>query len=249
MDFLISDYKRIIDELRDHGYHFIGYDEAGRFEKEAILRHDVDVSTEKALELAEYESQWGVKSTYYFLLNSHFYNMVNKRNVEIVKKIHALGHSVGLHFDETNYQLDETDATGRNQKVQRLILKEKNLFEQLLEDVPVKSVSMHIPSKATLEANLHFEDGFINSYAYEFFKGYKYVSDSEMRWRENVWEIIASGEYNKLHVLTHPIWYDTELLKKEEKVKNFLIQKKEESFENIKVIVPRIDNELNLNSF
>ncbi|NBI63097.1 hypothetical protein D3Z38_08505 [Clostridiales bacterium] len=72
--------------------------------------------------------------------------------------------------------------------------------------LPIHVVSMHRPTKATLEADLKI-DGLINSYGYEFFKGFKYVSDSRRKWRENVEGIIDCGEYKRLHILTHPFWY------------------------------------------
>lgn len=85
------------------------------------------------------------------------------------------------------------------------IIEEANIMRLILK-LPVRVVSMHRPTKATLEANLEI-DGLINSYGYEFFKGFKYVSDSRRRWRENVEETIDCGEYKRLHILTHPFWY------------------------------------------
>ncbi len=65
---------------------------------------------------------------------------------------------------------------------------------------------MHRPTRSTLDANLKL-DGLVNSYGLEFFKNFKYVSDSRRRWRENVEEIINCGQYKRLHILTHPFWY------------------------------------------
>jgi len=245
MQFLYEDYRNIIKKLFENGYTPIGYNEANTYGKEVILRHDVDVSPEKALELAKREKEWGVKSTYYFLITSRLYNVLDKKNREIIEEISKLGHYIGLHFDETNYDLGN-NAEDRNEKIKALIVKEKKVLEDSLENVEIGSVSMHIPSKETLEANLHFENGFVNSYGYDFFKGYKYVSDSEMRWRENVWEVIECGEYNKLHVLTHPIWFDDNVLEKKEKVQNYLSKKKLDVFDEIKIIVPRIENEIDI---
>ena len=35
----------------------------------------------------------------------------------------------------------------------------------------------------------------------------KYLSDSRRRWREPVLDIIGSGAYDRLHILTHAFWY------------------------------------------
>ena len=47
----------------------------------------------------------------------------------------------------------------------------------------------------------------VNSYGRTFFHDFKYLSDSRRRWREPVEEIIRSGDYNRLHILTHAFWY------------------------------------------
>ena len=48
----------------------------------------------------------------------------------------------------------------------------------------------------------------INSYGNTFFKQFKYLSDSRMRWRENIEDIIEADIYKRLHILTHAFWYD-----------------------------------------
>ncbi len=122
-------------------------------------------------------------------------------------------------------------------------------METVFDGIPVESVSMHIPSQDTLKANLTFESGFINSYSEEYFKNYKYVSDSEMRWREDVDDIVCSGKYKKLHILTHPIWYDFYNIDKQEKVLNYLKTKKQNTFNEVSIIVPGIDKKIMLDDF
>ena len=79
------------------------------------------------------------------------------------------------------------------------------MLEQAIE-TPIRTVSMHRPSKAVLNANMEF-DGLVNSYSQKYFREWKYVSDSRMNWREDLSAIIESGEYDRLHILTHPFWY------------------------------------------
>lgn len=42
-----------------------------------------------------------------------------------------------------------------------------------------------------------------------YFRKFKYLSDSRHRWREPIDEIIDKG-YRRLHILTHPFWYNEE---------------------------------------
>jgi hypothetical protein len=72
--------------------------------------------------------------------------------------------------------------------------------------VGVNAVSMHRGSQKILASDIQFPN-LINSYGELFFKKMKYVSDSRRFWRENVEEIIDSGQYPRLHILTHPFWY------------------------------------------
>lgn len=88
------------------------------------------------------------------------------------------------------------------------IIKECGLLSALLE-TRVSTVSMHRPSKATLEADFQIP-GIVNSYGKTFFRDFKYLSDSRRRWREPVLDIIRSGEYEYLHILTHAFWYHEE---------------------------------------
>lgn len=146
----------------------------------------------------------GVSSTYFVLLTSDFYNIFSSRSYRTIREIADNGHDIGLHFDETSYSERE-----RTPDVMRAaIIKEAGILSTAI-DMEVKAVSMHRPGKEILEADLEIP-GIINSYSKEFFKGFKYLSDSRRRWREPVDEIIQSKEYDRLHILTHAFWYDEE---------------------------------------
>ena len=149
--------------------------------------------------MAELESEIGIHSTYYTLLSTDLYNIFSENNVKALKNIIRLGHDIGLHFDEQKYS-----GLGISE-LQKEIIKEANIL-RCATGSAVYSVSMHKPSKTMLESNIHIE-GLINSYSTKFFKEYKYVSDSRMNWREDIIDIITSGNHSKLHILTHPYWY------------------------------------------
>lgn len=199
MQFTYEFYITMIAALKKKNYIFTDYDDCGRHKKIVVLRHDIDTSLDKAVELANLEAELGVKSTYFVLLSSEFYNVIAKDSREKIKEIQNAGHDIGLHFDELNY--DKTCRKG----IQSLIIKEVCILEEVLQ-TKIKSVSMHRPSRETLEADYNF-GSVINSYGKKFFKEFKYVSDSRRRWREDVMEIIQSGKYDKLHILTHAFWY------------------------------------------
>ena len=155
--------------------------------------------------------------------------------MEGLKKIQMLGHEIGLHFDEMAYEgVDDVVGT---------IKKESNLLSDIL-GTTISTVSMHRPSKETLEANYEIP-GMINSYGKIFFNDFKYLSDSRRRWREPVLEIIKSGQYDRLHILTHAIWYNEVEEDIHDTIKKFVTSANQERYlqekENIKDIESILD--------
>lgn len=71
-----------------------------------ILRHDVDVSPSAALKTAQIEHNLGVRSTYFILFTSEFYNIYDKENIRIIRTISKLGHEIGLHYDPTHFKIN-----------------------------------------------------------------------------------------------------------------------------------------------
>ena len=206
MEFTYTAYKKIIKFLRQNGYQITNYHNFGNTDRCVILRHDIDNDLGQAVRLAEVEARDKVQSTYFVLLRTDFYNPASRQSLEQLRRIQSLGHEIGLHFDEKAYPEGTTEET-----VVR-ILYERDILTSIL-GTPVTSVSMHRPSKVTLEADLKIP-GMVNSYGKTFFYDFKYLSDSRHRWREPVEEIIQSGEYNRLHILTHAFWYHENLARK-----------------------------------
>lgn len=214
MEFTIDAYRNLIVLLKAKDYQFCSYEDCDDFEKSVILRHDVDLSLDKAVEIAKVEHQLGVKSTYFILLTTNFYNIFSKESFNKIKQIKDLGHVIGLHFDEKRYDITTID------EMEQYILFELKILGQLLNE-EVNVISMHRPSKLILENDIQIKD-VINSYSKKYFKEMKYISDSRMNWRENVIEIIQSNRYIKLHILTHPFWYSTKDEQMKVKINRFL---------------------------
>ena len=190
MEFTCQAYRELLSLLRQRGYAFRNYHNYEEAPRCVILRHDVDTSLSQAVRLAELEAEEGVCSTWFVLLRTDFYNVFSRAGAEALERIRSLGHEIGLHFDEASY----VPALEPEEVVQNII-KECGLLSALLETA-VSTVSMHRPSKATLEADFHIP-AIVNSYGTTFFHDFKYLSDSRRRWREPVLDIVRSGEYNR----------------------------------------------------
>lgn len=215
MEFTYKAYRDLIHLLKNKGYSVGNYHNYLDYEKVAILRHDVDLSIEKALLMAKFEQSLGITSTYFFLISTDFYNIASQ-NVQIkIKRIQNMGHEVGLHFDETKYR-NSNDTSG----ILPYLQNEVKVMELLLE-IPIHTVSMHRPSATTLEADYDLGD-IVNSYSKIFFRDFKYISDSRRFWKEDVVTIINSENFNRLHILTHPFWYNENELTIEQSIFGFV---------------------------
>lgn len=207
MKFTYDEYGRLLGYLVEKGYSIAGYDNYEMSDKSVILRHDIDISMDKAVQMARFESLLGgIKSTYFILISSDFYNVFSKKTHESIYEIKRCGHTIGLHFDEKKYFGKE--YVWSKEEVLEKILYEKQLAEKMIGD-KINVVSMHTPSEETLNGDLRIPQ-MINSYSQEFFREFKYVSDSYHRWREDIWRIVENDAPDKLHILTHPFWYNDE---------------------------------------
>ena len=59
MDYTYREYEGILKCLTDHGYVIKNYGDTHDSKKEVILRHDVDISLDKAVRFAELENMFG----------------------------------------------------------------------------------------------------------------------------------------------------------------------------------------------
>lgn len=238
MKFTYDAYIDLIHLLQKNGYLFVDYHTDANHKKTCILRHDVDVSIEKAYEMASIEAKMGVSSTYFVMTTSNLYNPFSKKNVNFLREIAAMGHEIGLHFDETVYNDADHSAKMKFAEAERDALTKRT-------GLAIRAISYHIPSQETLEADWKF-DGMVNSYSKKFFHEYKYLSDSMRRWREPVLDIIKKGRYDKLHILTHPIWYTGKEIDLYTLARDFIGNANRERYEEMKPIIVKLEELLPL---
>lgn len=226
MEFTYRGYRALLILLAESEYPIATYHDWETKPRCVILRHDIDTDLTQAVRLAELEAEAGVRSTYFVLLRTDFYNPASSGSLEQIHRIQALGHEIGLHFDEKAY------PTGTQEEMVQRILKECGVLSALLE-TEVSTISMHRPSRATLDADLQIP-GMVNSYGRTFFHDFKYLSDSRRRWREPVEEIIRSGGHDRLHILTHAFWYHQREETLRETVQGFICAANKERYRQLR---------------
>ena len=175
--FDLDHYRELLAAARTGGFRFADFSrdpEPG----DLILRHDLDLSLEAAVELAELEGDAGVRATYFLMTESVFYNLGSTAGAAAITTLRALGHAVGLHAVYPRVELDER-------------------FD------PV--VAWHNPDPEYMSDPI---PGAANAMEPRFFSPDHYRSDSNQHWRSGCpHEKLAAGEFEWLQLLTHPeIW-------------------------------------------
>jgi UDP-N-acetylglucosamine 2-epimerase len=202
-----SNYQNLIKGLLKNGYEFssfINYDKNLDKEKHFVLmRHDIDMSIEKALDIAKIEYKLGITSTYFFMIRNDFYNIFSKSGTRLVKEILSFGHHLGIHFD--------CDAYGDNiteEEINSECSKEVEIMKKWFNK-NVDAVSFHRPSKLVLEGSASLTFPIIHTYMKSLLKDVHYVSDSRGEWKYgHPFEQLAFKNKKPMQILTHPIWWN-----------------------------------------
>jgi hypothetical protein len=149
--FDLAHYRELLDAAREGRYRFAFFDReptAG----DLLLRHDVDLSLEAAVTLAELEAEESASATYFLMTQSVFYNLASPAGERAVERIRELGHRIGLHAVWPRAELDER-------------------FD------PV--VAWHNPDPPYMRVPI---DGAVNAMAERFSASYRSDSNQHWRW-------------------------------------------------------------------
>lgn len=208
-DFTLEVYKSLLQLIKHH-YTFIHYHQYDSvFKNKVVWRHDIDFSIKNSLKLAQIEHDLGIKSSYFVMLGSPYYDIREYASRHAMKKIKELGHEVGLHYDSLYLQWSPIETY---EEYEKSLLEQKKELERIL-DMPIKIFSHHNPTTFdnTLFAEIcqhTYQHGMINVYANNIQRHFHYVSDSNGIWRHGkVSEYIDVDRYPNLHILTHPLWW------------------------------------------
>ena len=179
-----------------------------------ILRHDVDFDTSLALEMAQLEKKYKVRSNYFFLMRDDFYDLYSIKTTNDIKSIFDLGHNIGLHINPASYNF----FTNPKKKLRRDI----KYFEYFY-NIKINSISYHQPSVQNFK-NINLQVNF-NSYNSIVMKYYKYFSDSSMKF--DIIKFKKKLLTNKnVQLLIHPLWWISIGSTRNEKLKYIFKEKK-----------------------
>ncbi|MCS7037479.1 MAG: hypothetical protein RMJ33_09400 [Saprospiraceae bacterium] len=191
-------YQEFLSAFLERGYRFCFFPELRDPFSQLVLRHDIDFDTHLALRMAIQEKALGVRSSFFFLLRSPMYNVLEPQDYENIQRIRELGHVISLHFDPTLY-LDFEQGLRLEVEMFRTIFK-----------TDVNIVSLHRPSLFFQQHDAPIA-GIEHTYQSRYFRKVKYISDSTGVWRYgHPFETAEFIENKSIHLLIHPIWWMVE---------------------------------------
>ena len=168
-----------------------------------IMRHDIDYSPESALRMAEIEKEVGVRSVYFLLFNSPWYNLLSPEYINFPKALVELGHEVGLHYDGAVF---ESQAKVGNAS---FLIESYAEILSSMSGRPIECASMHNPSLYSGQDLVALQGRFISAYDSFFTQKTTYISDSLGAWRDNAHDILTNGPLPEtLQVLVHPVFWE-----------------------------------------
>jgi hypothetical protein len=134
--------------------------------------------------MAKLEYMHGVRSTYYVLLHSEWYNALATDNMGIWQQIKSLGHELAFHY---NGRYDGDLAA----------VHEAFCSMARTDSIEVSQHLVGITPEITMPASLHNRPTIMN-------EGYTYIADSGGWWRNGC---ICQHTDKKLMFLSHAEWW------------------------------------------
>ena len=231
--FSFEDYRKIISIIQSTGLQ-ANYKEALTRDKFIIMRHDVEYSVDRAYALSRVERSMDFTSTYFFQWTNNSYNILSRRNMDMIKDMHERGHNIGLHFALNG----ATDMDF----IRKQIVKEIRILSEMF-GFEIDTFSIHRPSKDVLRENIKLP-GIINAYQDDFFTfaenvsedtpiEVKYMSDANHIWRYGYPNEANITSYDKVQILTHPFAWTKKGYDNFDNYKTLILEKQMEMIESV----------------
>ena len=132
---MLNEYENFLSQFKRNGYIFKFFHQK-IFEKgNIILRHDIDFDTKYALNIAKIEKKLDIRSTFFFLIRSESYNILDPQEIKRIKEISSMGHEISIHFDPSIY---------KRSKILEGLKYERKIFEYLF-NIKIKIIIFHRP--------------------------------------------------------------------------------------------------------
>ncbi len=231
--FSYSDYRDIVKIVKETGA-ACDYKTAIGRDRFVIMRHDVEYSVERAYAMSKVEESMDFTSDYFFQWTNNSYNLLSKKNMDMIRDMHERGQNIGLHFALNGM----TDM----QLIRQQIIKEMDILSDMF-GFNVDTFSIHRPSKDVLKENIKL-GGILNAYQDDFFTfaenvnedsdvEVKYMSDANHIWRYGYPDRDNIMNHNKVQILVHPFGWTEQGYDNFENYKSLVREKEIELIDSI----------------
>ena len=233
-------YEELLSELTDERYIVLPiYEMIDTINDSKIIvgmRHDVDCHPFKALEIAELENTYGLRSTYYFLATASYYGKFTDIDIErfacmeeVYQEIYNLGNEVGIHNDLLTVMIEENIEpydfnwneilfySGLGVEIEGTSAHGSNIANiigsnyQIFSDFADSAYVEYGGKKYEIGKYSLSEFGF--KYAASFINYTKYYSESGGEWNvegglgQLIIKLKSSNSGDRIQILTHPVWW------------------------------------------
>ena len=235
--FTEKNYRRLL-QIAKANNQICNFNEALNIDNGIILRHDIDFSVHRAVALSEIEKSENIQSTFFVHLHSSFYNVMEKEIVTLLKEIIKNGGIIGLHFEPCFYDLkiDEIEL------LNKMALAEKKILEDIC-NVEIKHMSFHNPDIGGewYKIDDMWIGNMMSVYSKFFRDNFEYCSDSNGYWRyKRLEDVLANSNGKKIQVLTHPEWWQKEIMWPYERIKRCVMGRADNNLSNYENLLKSI---------
>ncbi len=184
--------------------------------KNVILRHDLDLNITDAFEIYKIEDALNIKSTFFVMVSSDCYNPFTQKNRQLLKKMSDHNFEIALHFDPYIY-----GDIGHSELKKKAIEEAKML--ETITNKKVISISQHRPAVKHNREKYILLKNFKNAYDPKFFQSNRYISDSRMTFKKDIYQFIDQAKFFPIQILLHPFQYFGAEKTYQDKIKNHVI--------------------------
>jgi hypothetical protein len=174
-----------------------------------VVRHDIDLSLERAVAVGAVEHEAGVRATFLVMVDSPLYDLDDAASRAALAELREQGHDVGLHMDlGPRGEVPGLEVEDVSPEVAAC----RERLEAVLGE-PVRSISFHRPADPLVAALDPVAEvcGMVNAYAAPLMRCY--LADSAGAWRHgDPRPVLRRPPCPTVQLLVHPFWWGDEHL-------------------------------------
>jgi len=214
VDFTHAVYGRLLESFMKAGYRVVTvrkYLQGARKPLTLILRHDVEWNPRRALAIAEIEKAHGVRSTFYFRVDTKVFDLATMRYLQ------DEGFEIGYHFNTLDRCRGDFDKAIALFEAELQQLREAGIDVKTVcshGDPRVKKVGYKVNNEIFLrDPGLRSRNDLLGeAYLDIDFSSLQYLSDAGVRWKKvgSTKELISrivQREWAVVYMLTHPDYW------------------------------------------